>query len=208
MTCLYSRITDGCESHNNAPIGGFSLYYVVQMTSTPFNDWKISLLGCIVACLVQRLPAWHSGYVLGTVGICLTFYSISTTLFTQLIRAHLTYLHFKNSCKINQILLNVFYSFLNPFFCRSFDNSTCSPKPPQVFFWTSYFSTTLWVGFWSLSPPPEATWTYAWLRPWRNARNENSSTLVQSITRPKKSRNLSQKLKWKGGRTYRWGIGP
>lgn len=35
------------------------------MISTHFNDWKIRLLGCIVACLVQRLPAWHSGYVLG-----------------------------------------------------------------------------------------------------------------------------------------------
>ena len=106
------------------------------------------------------------------------------------------------------IIHNGYYSFLNPFFCRSFDNSTSSPKPPQVFFWTSFFSITLWVGFWTLSPPPEATWTYAWLRPWRNARNEHSSTLVQWITRQNKSRNLSQKLRWKGGRTYRWGIGP
>ena len=214
------------------------------MTSTHFSYWEIRLLGCIVACLVQRLPAWHSGYVLGVLKYkyhpFLPDYFVFTTpprhpilqtyrpptILSPTAFIHTLLIFFSSNfieitSKKNKkppfhlpyhttphIIHNGYYSFLNPFFCRSFDNSTSSPKPPQVFFWTSFFSITLWVGFWTLSPPPEATWTYAWLRPWRNARNEHSSTLVQWITRQNKSRNLSQKLRWKGGRTYRWGIGP
>ena len=60
MTCLYCRITDGCESHSNPPIEGFSF---ILCCSDDFYSFQ----------LLGDSSTWLHCCLVGTVGMCLAF---------------------------------------------------------------------------------------------------------------------------------------